>query len=324
LYIAKGKDPFFPPWPDTVQLNYFNPEMRAALIEELRKIAEHCDGVRCDMAMLMLNDIFSRDWHSAKNRIYFEPIRTEFWKEVRNAFPDLILIAEAYWGTEWELQQLGFDYVYDKRLCDRLKNTSAYDINEHLRADISYQSKLVRFLENHDEPRSAEVFDRGRLMSSAVLFSTLPGMKLYHQGQMEGKRIQVPVFFRRVADEEPDEELRAFYEKLIHITGQDIFSDGKWELREVISSGDDSFRNLIAYLWKSKGHLQLIVVNMTQEFSQGKISLNKEVTENREYLLHDELNDQKYFRIGKDMAVSGLHVILEGFQGHIFKITINT
>jgi len=321
LYIAKGKDPFFPPWPDTSQLNYFNPEMRSALIEELRKIAEHCDGVRCDMAMLMLNDIFSRNWEWAKNQMSFEPIKTEFWKEVKNAVQDLVLIAEAYWDTEWELQQLGFDYVYDKRLYDLLRNSPAYDVNLHLRAEISYQSKLVRFIENHDEPRSAEVFDRGRLTSSAVLLSTLPGMKLYHHGQLMGRRISVPIFLRRVADEKPDEELKAFYGKLLRITHQDIFSDGKWEIKDVISSGDNSFKNLIAFVWRLKEHMKLVVVNLSPDFSQGRISLHREIAVHGKYLLHDELNVQKYLRNGKEMVSPGLHIILEGFHSHLFEIS---
>jgi glycosidase len=58
LYIARGRDPYFPPWPDTAQLNYLSRDVRSALIEELKKISGHCDGVRCDMAMLVLNDIF--------------------------------------------------------------------------------------------------------------------------------------------------------------------------------------------------------------------------------------------------------------------------
>lgn len=321
LYIAKGKDPFFPPWPDTAQLNYFNPEMRAAMMKELRRIAGHCDGLRCDMAMLMLNDIFERNWRQAKNHKSFDPMQQEFWVEARNAVPDSILIAEAYWDTEWELQQLGFDYVYDKRLYDRLQNNAASDINLHLMADISFQSKLVRFIENHDEPRSATVFDRGRLISAAVLFATLPGMKLFYHGQIEGRKINAPVFLRRVANEKSDKELRAFYEKLLHITDQDIFINGVWELKEVFSSGDDSFKNLIAYSWKLDGNLRVVVVNITQGTSEGRIPLKKEIDENREYVLYDELNNQRYIRTGNDMIRHGLHIILSGYQGHVFKVS---
>ncbi|MFA5354269.1 MAG: alpha-amylase family glycosyl hydrolase, partial [Thermodesulfovibrionales bacterium] len=181
LSVAKGKDPYFPPWPDTAQLNYFNPHMRAALLEELKKIAAHCDGVRCDMAMLVLNDIFRNNWGWLNPGCNLS--EEEFWATARKALPGLIFIAEAYWDTEWRLQELGFDFVYDKRLYDRLLSGSAADIYAHLRADTGFQRKLLRFIENHDEPRSAGLFGRQRLQAAIVLFSTLPGMKLYHHGQ---------------------------------------------------------------------------------------------------------------------------------------------
>jgi hypothetical protein len=46
-------------WPDTLQLNYGNPELQQAMIGELERIAGQCDGVRCNMAMLVLPDAFA-------------------------------------------------------------------------------------------------------------------------------------------------------------------------------------------------------------------------------------------------------------------------
>src|SRR6516162_7216465 len=60
--FAYGRDPNFPGWPDTLQLNYANPELQAARIDELVAIGGKCDGVRCDMAMLLLPEIFRRAW----------------------------------------------------------------------------------------------------------------------------------------------------------------------------------------------------------------------------------------------------------------------
>ena len=50
VLLAHGRDPYFPGWPDTLQLNYGNPATQAAMLGELLKIAGQCDGVRCDMA----------------------------------------------------------------------------------------------------------------------------------------------------------------------------------------------------------------------------------------------------------------------------------
>ncbi len=59
-------------------------------------------------------------------------------------------MAEAYWDLEWDLQQLGFDYCYDKRLYDRLEHDNAESVRLHLTAGLDYQDKLVRFIENHE------------------------------------------------------------------------------------------------------------------------------------------------------------------------------
>jgi len=322
LYLAKGKDPYYLPWSDTVQLNYFNPATRAANLEEMGRIAGHCDGFRCDMAMLMLNDIFQKTWGWANKNPAYAPPGHEFWTEAISRFPGLIWIAEAYWDTERTLQQLGFDYVYDKTLYDHLRCSPAYDVYLQLTADTDYQMKMLRFIENHDEPRAAEVFGRDRAEAAAVVVATTPGMKLYHQGQFEGKKIRLILQLRRVKDEIPDNIARAFYEKLLTITNQDIFHSGTWKLKEALPVGlDNSFRNLIAYMWRWETQTKLIVVNLSQDFAQCRISLEYELDAAKEYVLVDELNDQRYERNGKDMTHPGLHIILGGYRAHIFDVS---
>jgi hypothetical protein len=296
--------------------------MRSALIREVQQIAGHCDGVRCDMAMLILNGIFSNTWGGAGSRKFYESPKVEFWTEVRDMLPGFLLIAEAYWDREWTLQQLGFDYTYDKRLYDRIVSSSVRDIYLHLQADISYQKKLTRFIENHDEPRSAAVFSTGRLLASATLFSTLPGMKLFQRGQFEGKKIRLPVQLRRVRNEELDEEIKAFYVKLLSILEQGAFHDGAWQLKEVESFNGDSFQNLVAYTWRSPLQIKLVVINLAENPSQGRIPITHDLVGEGDYLLRDELNNQKYIRKGEDMRTVGLHVILDGYKAHIFDISL--
>ena len=155
--VAHGRDPYFPPWPDVVQLNAFADATRAATVEALTAIADQCDAIRCDMAMLMINDVFARTWG---DRAGPKP-SDEFWPSViaqlRVPHPETILIAEAYWDMEWELQQQGFDFCYDKRLYDRILDLDAGAVRGHLGADPGYQARLLRFLENHDEPPDSEL-----------------------------------------------------------------------------------------------------------------------------------------------------------------------
>ena len=151
--FAYGRDPYFAGWPDTLQLNYANPATQEAMIATLVKIAGQCDGVRCDMAMLVLPDVFERTWG-----LRAEPFWPRATARVREQAPGFCFMAEVYWDLEWTLQQQGFDYTYDKRLYDRLRDGHVRPIREHFHADHDYQNKMARFLENHDEPRAAATF----------------------------------------------------------------------------------------------------------------------------------------------------------------------
>ena len=201
--IAHGRDPNFPAWTDTAQLNFNNPSTRTALVKEVQHISQYCDGLRCDMAMLVMNDIFQRDW--GQNIRLTDP-GYEFWRELTDTVPGLVYMAEAYWDTEWALQHMGFDFAYDKRLYDRLKSGPAVDVFLHLKASMDYQNKLVRFIENHDEQRSMEAFGLAKVKAVATLFSMLPGLKLFFHGQLQGRRTKLPVQLCRLQNEPVDSE----------------------------------------------------------------------------------------------------------------------
>ena len=156
--VANGRDPYFPPWPDVVQLNAFSPALREAVAETLIDIGGQCDGLRCDMAMLMTNEVFARTWGDRAGPAPAADYWPTLIPRVKGAHSDLLFIAEAYWDMEWTLQQQGFDLCYDKRLYDRLIGDPAESVRAHLQADGSYQERLIRFIENHDEPRAAATF----------------------------------------------------------------------------------------------------------------------------------------------------------------------
>ncbi len=318
LYIARGRDPFFPPWTDTAQLNYIHPATRTAMIGELYKIGQRCDGVRCDMAMLVLNEVFTRTWGGLVTTV--ELPKREFWAEARNAVPGLVWIAEVYWNMERRLQELGFEFTYDKGFYDCLRGAIPQEIYQYLKADFNYQRCLVRFLENHDEGRSAAVFGKERLAAVATLAATLPGIRFYHQGQLEGKQIRLPIQMSEAAEEVPDPAFRRFYEKILRITHEEIFHIGRWQLLEVRSAGDGTFENLIAYWWRAEGVWKVIVVNLSGEPAQGRIYLSEEIQPSRQYFFLDQLNDQTYEWNGNDLVQEGLYVRLKGNRVHLFAV----
>ena len=272
--FANGRDPYFPPWPDVVQLNAFSEPLRAATVDTLAAIGEQADGVRCDMAMLMLTDVFGKTW---ADRAGPAPA-AEFWSQViagvKHRHPDMLFVAEAYWDLEWALQQQGFDYCYDKRLYDRLLQDGAGSVHDHLLADLDYQAHLVRFLENHDEPRAAATMSPAKQRAATVAIATLPGATLWHEGQFEGRRVRPPVFLTRRPDEPVDADLRTFHQHLlaaVHATGM---RTGRWQLLEVDGWPDNpTHRNLLAWCWTGRDSRHVIVVNLSGAPAQARLPL---------------------------------------------------
>jgi hypothetical protein len=286
-----------------VQLNAFSPELRAAVRELLVGVAAQCDGVRCDMAMLMTNEVFARTWGG-------EPPAEEFWPRllgrVKAVHPGLLLIAEAYWDMEWTLQQQGFDHCYDKRLYDRLVHASAEAVRGHLQAGLDYQERLLRFIENHDEPRAAATCGPAQARAAAVVVSTLQGARLYHDGQLDGHRTHIPVFLARGPDEPPDEDLRAFYGRLLRAVAESGLRDGDWRLCDCTGWPDnDSHRRLVAWCWAE----ELVVVNLSDAPAQARVH----VPWNGSGVFADRLSGARFER---ELGGDGLYVALDPWGAH--------
>ncbi|WP_353946178.1 alpha-amylase [Streptomyces sp. HUAS MG91] len=320
--LARGRDPFFPPWPDVVQLDAFAPELRRATTEVLTAIGEMCDGVRCDMAMLMMNEVFARTWGARVG----PPPEQDFWSEVlagvRGRHPRMLFAAEAYWDREWALQEQGFDFCYDKRLYDRILHESAGSVRAHLRADETYQRRLVRFLENHDEPRAAQTMSPDKERAAAVLIATLPGATLWHEGQFTGRRIHLPVFLDRRVDEPPDQGLRAFHERLLARVHRSGMRTGHWRLLESRLWPDNtSGLDLIASCWTGDAGRFLTVVNLSDHRAQARVPLPwPELGQDTWELTELLFSDDRYGRSGAELLDSGLYVDLPPWGTHVFSV----
>jgi hypothetical protein len=304
--FARGRDPYFPPWPDVVQLNAFAAELREAVAETLDAIASQCDGVRCDMAMLMTNEVFARTWGDRAGAVPAQEYWPALIERTKRAHPDFRFIAEAYWDMEWALQQQGFDHCYDKRLYDRLAHEDAEAVRGHLRADPAYQERLIRFIENHDEPRAAATFPPARARAAAVVFSTLLGARLFHDGQLEGRRVHIPVFLARGPSEPPDDDLRGFYDRLLRAVAG---LRGEWRMCETSGWPDNqSHRALLAWCWDRT----LVVVNFGAAAAQGRVHLPWD----GEWDLTDLLSGAGFRRAGDELYVElepwGFHFLAFG------------
>ncbi|MEW6441185.1 MAG: alpha-amylase family glycosyl hydrolase [bacterium] len=314
---ACGRDPYFPAWPDVLQLNAFQPDLRKAVVETILSIARQCDGIRCDMAMLLMNGIFERTWGG---RAGPRP-EGEYWVEViraiKVAYPDFLFMAEAYWDLEWELQQQGFDFCYDKKLYDRLEHGYVESIRLHLCADLAYQGKLVRFIENHDEPRAAANFSPPKERAAALAMATLPGARLFHEGQFEGRVVRPAVFLGRRPEEPTDHDLQAFYWKLLKGIDSPVFRSGQWSLCERTGWPDNrSFENLLAWSWLKNDERFLVAVNLSGSAVQARVQVPWPDAAGRTWHLVDALSGATYDRDGTEIRTAGLYVELGPWGYH--------
>ena len=319
LVLAYGRDPYFDGWPDTLQLNYGNPELQQAMIGELERIAGQCDGVRCDMAMLVLPEVFERTWGIAAN--LFWPKATQC---VREKFPHFCFMAEVYWDMEWTMQQQGFDYAYDKRLYDRLREGHARPVREHFHAGLDYQNKLARFLENHDEPRAAATFAPGEHEAAAVITFLSPGLRFFHQGQFEGRTKRISPHLVRGPEEPIDQRLAQFYDRLLTVLRKPVVRDGRWGLLECLPAWEGNWTSdcFVAFVWQGPDDERLLVtVNYAPNRSQCYVRLPFADIGNSQWRLEDLLGDAIYEREGNDLQARGLYLDEPPWQASIFALT---
>ena len=317
LLLAYGRDPYFSGWPDTLQLDYANPATQEAMTGELVRIAGQCDGVRCDMAMLMLPDVFERTW--GRRAPLFWPTAT---RRVRERSPDFCFMAEVYWDMEWTLQQQGFDYTYDKRLYDRLREGHARPVREHFHAGLDYQNKMARFLENHDEPRAAATFPTGVHEAAAVITFLSPGLRFFHQGQLQGRMKRISPHLGRAPEEPANRDLGEFYARLLEALRLPAVRLGEWMLLECRPAWDGNWTwdCFLVFSWQAADDRLLVVVNYSGNQSQCRVRLPFTDLGKNQWRLTDLLGNATYDRDGADLSQNGLFVDHAPWQASIFSL----
>jgi hypothetical protein len=316
--LAYGRDPYFSGWPDTLQLDYGNTATQEAMLHELLKISGQCDGVRCDMAMLVLPDVFERTW--GRRAPLFWPRVTQ---RVRDRVPGFCFMAEVYWDLEWTMMQQGFDYAYDKRLYDRLREGHARPVREHFLAGLDYQNRLARFLENHDEPRAAATFPPGQHQAATVLTFLSPGLRFFHQGQLEGRRKRISPHLVRAPIEPADEILGRFYDQLLGVLRDPTVRDGEWRLLECAPAwdGNGTWDGFICFGWRGReGQRVLVTVNYAANQGQCYVRLPVDELRGSSVRLKDRMGTAVYDRSGDDLSTRGLYLDLPGFGYHVFEV----
>jgi glycosidase len=338
IMVAYGKDPYFYPWIDTAQLDYAQPSLRRRMIDVLSQWAKVADGVRCDMAMLVLREQIKVHRHPEMNWDTFNRLMPEeFWTEairrVKRINPSFVFIAETYWSMEGHLQHLGFDYTYNKPLyeamCHTFHSGHAEGLLNFLRVlGTDFLKKGVHFLENHDEERAMNILGEDRQRAAATMLSTLPGIALIHQGQMEGKRERLPV--QRVVplhQEAVNTKLQSFYSRLLEVTSLPVFRNGRLH---VLYSNNPAF---VTYTRTNDEMQALVVINSSNRYQKGSVFLNPglKLKTGAPYKLYDLFYELKTLDVRRHPSIQpsycypaaalinqGLYVELNAHDAHIF------
>jgi glycosidase len=321
-FLAYGKDPFFDGWTDTVQVEYRSGAAQQAMMGLLESISERCDGVRCDMAMLVLADVFRRTW----GHVPFcgEAEGGEFWREaiekVRRMHPGFLFLAEAYWGLEERLCAVGFDFAYDKTLYDRLAHDDAVGTAAHVLGMGGMNAFRAHFLENHDEPRVASLIQLDRMKAALVASFGLPGMRFLHDGQAEGFRRFARVQLRRRATESSDAAVLRVHGEVFCAISESSVGKGQAQVLSPIPAweGNETHRTFLVVLWGDIQPRDLVVVNLASHLAQCRVRLD---LPDGVWVLRDRLGDEVWERSGSAMRSEGLYLELVPRGAQIFALS---
>lgn len=323
-WLAHGKDPYFPAWSDVAQVDYRRPAAREAMTQLLESVASRCDGVRCDMAMLLLNDVFAKTWERFPST--GQPPLEEFWPgaiaAVKKAEPGFVFLAEAYWGLEPRLQALGFDYTYDKTLYDRVVYRDAGGAQRHLLGmGAQAVAASAHFLENHDEPRIAGILSPEEHRAAALLILGLPGLRFLYEGQLCGAHARIPVQLARGPREACQTEIKAMYEHWLTLLPSTAVGRGQAELLKPNPAWADNptARNYVIVQWQSQGPaFDLVVVNLAPHRSQCWTRLTVPSLAERDWSMKDLAGAEQYHRPGAELQSKGLYLDLPAHGAQLF------
>ncbi len=254
-------------WTDVLGFNYRNRDLRNYMIETMCYYVKECDidGYRCDVAGLVPTDF----WCAAK-------------KALKNLKPDIILLAESH---EPSHNATAFDITYEENLPKILERVfsgtlPARAIRHRIEEDrltFPLGSLRLRFLENHDQPRAAEILGMRGLKVAASLLFTLDGVPLIHNGQEIGERERLSLFDpSRIPWDSGDYIMREVYRYLCHMR-RNIPALSRGSLTFLNVTRDDS---ALAYYREYEDSRIVVILNFTGEMIRTGVGAPKELVGN--------------------------------------------
>jgi hypothetical protein len=161
-----------------------------------------------------------------------------------------------------------------------------------------------------------------RHQAAAVISYFAPGMRFFHQGQLEGARVCLPVHLCRGPAELRDPAVTAFYDRLLSVSRCDGFRDGAWSLiaPQPAWSGNPTWQDFVAYAWFEPGTARhVVVVNYSDHQAQCRLRLPSAGLAGR-WRLVDAMGSEAYERDGQEMTDPGLYIDLPAWGYNVFSL----
>ena len=324
--LAYGKDPYFDPWRDVIQWNYWESETRTLMKNNLLTVLKYADGARCDMAHLVLNDVFGKTWKEELDAYSYTRPNQDFWeyafREVKTRYPEAILLAEVY--EDWEIEllyKLGFTYCYDKVLLDKLEK-GAYEVNDYIHyKGEHYWGHVAHFVENHDENRA--VYSMGgnieKAKAAGTIAATVGGMIFFNHGQWSGLKNKLDVHLRRGASESENSNVVKYYETLTQIINDPAFKGPNYYF--VWNMSGDKASEFVAYIREKDSSHYLVVVNYSDYYGCAEVPIYN-IEGSGMVNVKEMISGTVYSRNADTMRGVGLTVCLKSYQAQIFKYNL--
>jgi glycosidase len=252
-YYIKDEDGNFTEkngWEDVIDLDFFNQNMQAELINAMQYWVRECniDGFRCDMAHL---------------------VPLSFWKEARlhcDAVKKLFWLAECEEVTYHDVFDVSYSWAWMHATEKYFKKEGTlHDVMHvlHQYAHYPHGSKKLFFTSNHDENSwNGTEYEKynGAAKALAVFTCTWSGMPLIYSGQESPNYKRIKFFDKDLIQWHEPLQLHQFYKALLSLNKHKAITHGETFILPVTNN------QVLAYFRKKEEEVVLVLLNLSSEY----------------------------------------------------------
>jgi hypothetical protein len=334
--LAHGMDFQERPLAETAQPNFRHAGLRDGMLRELEKVAALADGVGVRAPDDLGPERFSACWGDRSlPRDGSSPVDRFFWAEgiarVRATQPRFVFLAEPRGEASSLLLEAGFDYTWSPRQYDPRLPCDATGFPEHFLAECREEARgegghKVRYLERDGDPRAAAWLSPETHPCAAIVSYLPPGVRLFRDGQLQGRRLPQNPYLARRCDEPLDRDWMAFYVRFLEILTRPEVESGSCELLPLSEAweGNSTWTQFFVLLHTgSAGERLLSAVNCGPLRAQCYADVSGLGPTGGRWTFQDLFSVDVHTREGEELARRGLYLDLGPWDYNVFEVRGN-